>query len=152
MAQKIKAVLTFVKIFPATNERKEESVTIIGDNDGDINVKISPVIDAWVKTDIDSNGTLIYQCYLKSIVRGNINYVPKVDSSAWNTVLDLEEMMKFIVMNKVMLIPTEETWLNDKDQPIGITHIVHIDGKKYEGYTVPEAIHTHINMVKDEVS
>lgn len=80
MANKIKATLTFVKIFPLINDRKEERITIVGDGEDDLNTKISPVIGSWVSTETNEAGDILYQCYLKNIEKAISTMFQKLTS------------------------------------------------------------------------
>lgn len=149
MASKVKATLTFVKIFPLINDRREESITIIGADDDDLNTKISPVIGSWVSTETNDEGKILYQCYLKSIEKGNINYSPKFDSTSFDFIPNAEDILNFIVQNRVKLIPTTETWLDENDKPVDVSHDVIIDKTTYQGLTVAQALTVHMNL--DEI-
>ena len=145
MANKIKATLTFVKIFPLINERKEERITIVGDGEDGLNTKISPVIGSWVSTETNEAGDILYQCYLKNIEKGNINYVPEIDFSNYSVIPSAEDVLNYIIDNRVQLIPTDETWLDKNDSPVNITHNIRIGKTNYSGLTIEQAIAMHIN-------
>lgn len=131
--KKIKAALTFIDL----DNNETNVITIINDTKQDLDVSISSIINDHV-----NSGK-----FIKSVEYSDVNYVNEIDWSSFTTVLTSEEVLKYIVMNKVHLIPETETWINSSNKIMGITHKVIIGNKKYSGLTVPEAINLHVNTI-----
>lgn len=147
-----KATIVFVQLWSNHPElsRKEIEYSVYGSTENEVDDKVNEMINTHSTVSVE-NGKVLYQCYSKSVTRTKINIAPTIVYRDTDTFLNDEEMFMFIkYAPKLVIVPEKLEWHNKNGEILKIEHNVSIDGVNYQGYTLEEAIHLHIN--KNEVA
>lgn len=146
MLCKIKSTLNFVKIWPTTDRREDTPFVIISNNQEEANAEVSKVIETLHSIDEDSNGNIVYQCYLKNVKTEEICVAGSFKPKAGDVILDDDAVLRFITTNKVYLVPDDSLWVDENGNEVDwVTHKVMLNNDVYSGMSVQDCINTHIN-------
>lgn len=146
MSGKIKSTLNFVKSWPTENRREDTPFTILSSTQAEANAEITKIMNAWISTETDSEGKIVYQCYLKNVKTEEIYIAKRIPVTSFEKVLTYEELFEYIVENKVRLVPSPLVWETENGEPATfVTHDVYFDKERYQGMSVYDCIHTHLN-------
>lgn len=146
MSGKIKSTLNFVKSWPTENRREDTPFTILSSTQDEANAEISKIVDAWISTETDSEGKVVYQCYLKNVMTEEIYIAKEILVSTFDKVLTPEEVFYYIIENKVRLVPTPLSWETENGEPATfVTHDVYFDKERYQGMSIYDCVHVHLN-------
>ena len=146
MSCKIKSTLNFVKSWPTENRREDTPFTILSSTQDEANAEITKIMNAWVSTETDSDGKVVYQCYLKNVLTEQIFIATEIPVTTFEKVLSYEELFEYIVENKVRLVPTPLIWETENGERADfVTHDVYFGKERYQGMSVYDCVHAHIN-------
>ncbi len=146
MSCKIKSTLNFVKSWPTENRREDTPFTILSSTQDEANAEITKIMNAWVSTEADSDGKVVYQCYLKNVLTEQIYEAKRLPITTCETVLTRGDVLDYIINNQVRLVPTPLVWVTEDGELADfVTHDVYFGKERYQGMSVYDCVHAHIN-------
>lgn len=143
---KIKSTINLVSLWPLENRVEDTPVTILSASQKDATEQISAILEAQITTTRNSDGEVIFQCYCKSVDKTEIYEAKIFDMSTASQRLTAQQILDFIINNGVRLVPSPLNWETSTGEPASyVTHDVYVGNRRYQGMSVKDAIHEHVN-------
>ncbi|UYE98896.1 hypothetical protein XbC2_494 [Xanthomonas phage XbC2] len=143
---KIKSTINLVSLWPLENRVEDTPVTILSASQKEATEQVSAILDARTTTERNAEGEVTFQCYCKSVDKSEIYEAKIFDMSTASQRLTAEQILDFIVNNGVRLVPTPLNWETSTGEPASyVTHDVYVGKRRYQGMSVVDAIHQHLN-------
>lgn len=147
----IKSTINLVSLWPLENRVEDTPVTILSASKKEATEQVSSILSTRVVNEKDADGNIIFQCYCKSIDQNEIYQAKIFDMSSADLQLTAVGVLDFIVNNAVRLVPTPLAWETSTGEPASfVTHDVYVGKRRYQGYSVVDAIHQHVNNPVEE--
>ena len=143
---KIKSTIKLVNLWPLENRAEDTPVTILSISKEAATKEVSEIIGARTQTTRNTDGEIIFQCYCKSVESTEIYEAKIFDMSNASQILTTEQVYEYIISNGVRLVPTPLQWETSTGSPASwVTHDVYVGKRRYQGMSVGDAIHQHLN-------
>jgi hypothetical protein len=148
---KIKSTINLVSLWPLENRVEDTPVTILSASKKEANEQVSLILSTRVVNEKDADGNIIFQCYCKSVDHNEIYQAKIFDMSTASQILTTEQVYNYIIANGVRLVPTPLQWETSTGSPASwVTHDVYVGKCRYQGMSVGDAIHQHLNNPEKE--
>lgn len=143
---KIKSTINLVSLWPLENRVEDTPVTILSASQKEATEQVSAILAAQTTTTRNAEGEVTFQCYCKSVEKTEIYEAKIFDMSTASQQLNPAAILDFIITNGVRLVPTPLNWETSTGEPASyVTHDVYVGKRRYQGMSVQDAIHQHLN-------
>jgi len=143
---KIKSTINLVSLWPLENRVEDTPVTILSASQKEANEQVSAILSAQTTTTRNAEGEVTFQCYCKSVDTTEIYEAKIFDMSTASHQLSAAAILDFIITNEVRLVPTPLKWETSTGTPANwVSHDVYVGKRRYQGYSLQDAIHKHLN-------
>ncbi len=148
---KIKSTINLVSLWPLENRVEDTPVTILSASQKEATEQVSSIIGARTTTERNAEGEVTFQCYCKSVDQSEIYEAKIFDMSTASHQLSAAAILDFIINNEVRLVPTPLKWETSNGTPANwVSHDVYVGKRRYQGYSLQDAIHKHLNDPEKE--
>lgn len=148
---KIKSTINLVSLWPLENRVEDTPVTILSASQKEATEQVSSIIGARTTTERNAEGEVTFQCYCKSVDQSEIYEAKIFDMSTASHQLSAAAILDFIINNEVRLVPTPLKWETSNGSPATwVSHDVYVGKRRYQGYSLQDAIHKHLNDPEKE--
>ncbi len=148
---KMKSTINLVSLWPLENRVEDTPVTILSASQKEATEQVSAILDARTTTTRNADGEINFQCYCKSVDTTEIYEAKIFDMSTASHQLSAAEILDFIITNEVRLAPTPLKWETSTGTPANwVSHDVYVGKRRYQGYSLQDAIHKHLNDPEKE--
>jgi hypothetical protein len=143
---KIKSTINLVSLWPLENRVEDTPVTILSASKKEATAQVSSILEARTTTERNTEGEVTFQCYCKSVDKTEIYEAKIFDMSTASQRLTAEQILDFIINNGVRLVPSPLQWETSTGEPASfVTHDVYVGKRCYQGMSVSDSIHKHLN-------